>query len=99
MRLGRDPNEVAELMLHPDRIGALYADAYRRKTIDHLMSVVTITNEPPPEPEPEVEDEGDIQVVSPNSVDSPDSPDSEDSEDSADSPDSLDSPDEGDEEE
>jgi trigger factor len=53
MRLGRDPNEIAQLMLQPDRIGALYADAYRRKAIDHLMAAVEITNAPPDEPEPE----------------------------------------------
>ncbi|WP_108664528.1 trigger factor [Euzebya rosea] len=53
MRMGRDPNEIAEMMLHPDRIGALYADAYRRKTIDHVLEHVEITDAPPPEPEPE----------------------------------------------
>lgn len=53
MRMGRDPNEIAEMMLHPDRIGALYADAYRRKTIDHVLEHVEITDAPTPEPEPE----------------------------------------------
>lgn len=57
MRLGRDPNEVAELMLHPERIGALYADAYRRKTIDHILAAVEITNVPPPLEEDEEEEE------------------------------------------
>lgn len=56
MRMGRDPQEIAELMMHPDRIGALYADAYRRKAIDHILEQVTVTGAPPePEPEPEVE--------------------------------------------
>lgn len=57
LRLGRDPQEVAEMMLHPERIGALYADAFRRKTIDHLLASVVVLNEPPPEPEPEDTDE------------------------------------------
>jgi trigger factor len=49
VRLGRDPQEIAQLMLHPERIGALYADAYRRKAIDHLLEEVTITGAPPEE--------------------------------------------------
>ncbi|HUG86466.1 MAG TPA: trigger factor, partial [Euzebya sp.] len=65
MRLNRDPKEIAELMLHPDRIGALYADAYRRKTIDHILTKVEISNEPPEE-----------ELDSPDSVDSPDTVDS-----------------------
>ncbi len=91
-RLGRDPNEVAQLMLHPERIGALYADAYRRKTIDHIMAAVQITNEPPPEPEPEVAEDED--VVSPDSAASADSASSESSASSVSSEDSVDSADE-----
>ena len=62
MRMGRDPNEIAEMMLHPDRIGALYADAYRRKTIDHVLEHVEITDAPPPEPEPEESEVEDTEV-------------------------------------
>ncbi|AXV06186.1 Cell division trigger factor [Euzebya pacifica] len=62
MRMGRDPNEIAEMMLHPDRIGALYADAYRRKTIDHVLEHVEITDAPPPEPEPEESELEDTDV-------------------------------------
>ena len=62
MRMGRDPNEIAEMMLHPDRIGALYADAYRRKTIDHVLEHVEITDAPPPEPEPEPAELEDTEV-------------------------------------
>jgi len=62
MRMGRDPKEIAELMMHPDRIGALYADAYRRKTIDHILEQVTITGAPP-EPEPEDEPETPVEEV------------------------------------
>lgn len=62
MRMGRDPNEIAEMMLHPDRIGALYADAYRRKTIDHVLEHVEITDAPPPEPEPEESELEDTEV-------------------------------------
>lgn len=61
VRMNRDPQEMAELMLHPDRIGALYADAYRRRTIDHILEHIEVTNAPPPEPEeadtPEAETE------------------------------------------
>lgn len=105
MRLNRDPNEIAELMLHPERIGALYADAYRRKAIDMLMAAVEITNVPPDEPEPELEAEAEgdeDEVTSPDSVSSQgsaSSASSESSEDSEDSEDSADSPDEDDEEE
>ena len=55
-RLGRDPQEIAEMMLQPERIGALYADTYRRKTIDLIMEAVEITNVPPPLEEPDDEE-------------------------------------------
>lgn len=54
MRVGRPPEEVAELMTHPDNIGALISDVFRRKAIDHLLETVQVLSAPPPEPEPEV---------------------------------------------
>ena len=47
MRLGRPPEELAEFMTHPDRIGALVSDAFRRKTIDHLIASVQVLSAPP----------------------------------------------------
>lgn len=51
VRLGRPPEELAQLMTHPDRIGALISDAFRRRAIDHLVAAVTVTDAPPPEAE------------------------------------------------
>jgi trigger factor len=45
-RLGRDPSEIAKLMTHPDRIGALVADTFRRKTIDYLLEEVEVLSAP-----------------------------------------------------
>jgi trigger factor len=50
-RLGREPAEIAQMMLQPDNIGALYADAYRRKTIDYVLTKVEITGVPPELPD------------------------------------------------
>lgn len=47
VRLGRPPEELAEFMTHPDRIGALVSDAFRRKTIDHLVESVQVLSGPP----------------------------------------------------
>jgi trigger factor len=60
LRVGRPPEELAEFMTHPDRIGALVSDAFRRKTIDHLVESVQVLSAPPAEPEPslEVDDSG-----------------------------------------
>jgi trigger factor len=46
IRLGRPPEELAELFNSPDRIGALYSDAFRRKTIDHLLEHVEVLSAP-----------------------------------------------------
>ncbi|MDQ3537572.1 MAG: trigger factor [Actinomycetota bacterium] len=50
-RLGRPAQELAEYMTHPDRIAALVSDAFRRKTIDHLLESVQVLGSPP-EPDP-----------------------------------------------
>jgi trigger factor len=50
-RLGRDPQELAQLMTHPDRITALVSDAFRRKTIDHIAASVQVLSAPPEDAE------------------------------------------------
>ena len=47
-RLGRPASELAQLMTSPERIGALLSDAFRRKTIDHLLARVAVLSGPPP---------------------------------------------------
>ena len=66
MRLGRPPEELAEFMTHPDRIGALVSDAFRRKTIDHLVASVQVLSAPPEE-EPD-EDAADEAIVADTSA-------------------------------
>jgi trigger factor len=46
-RLGKEPEEVAEFMNQPERIAALASDAFRRKTIDHLLTQVQVLGGPP----------------------------------------------------
>jgi trigger factor len=58
-RLGRDPQELAGFMTHPERISALVSDAFRRKTIDHLIETVQVLSAPPEEDEDVVTDGGD----------------------------------------
>jgi trigger factor len=60
MRVGRPPEELAEFMTHPDRIGALVSDAFRRKAIDHLVDSVAVLSAPPDDDEShlEVDDSG-----------------------------------------
>jgi trigger factor len=55
MRLGRPPEELAEFMTHPDRIGALVSDAFRRKTIDHMVATVQVLSAPPDDEDDELE--------------------------------------------
>jgi trigger factor len=56
VRLGRPPEELARLMTSsPERIGALVADAFRRKTIDAIVAAVRVTNPPPQEEDEEGE--------------------------------------------
>jgi hypothetical protein len=57
-RLGKDPQELAEFMTQPERIGALFSDAFRRKAIDHLLDEVQVLGGPP-EDEPAAEAEAD----------------------------------------
>lgn len=48
-RLDRPVEELASFMTHPERIGALVSDAFRRKTIDHLLTQVQVLSGPPEE--------------------------------------------------
>lgn len=50
MRLGAPPQEVAEFLMHPERLGALVSDAFRRKAIDYLLDQVQVLGGPPDEP-------------------------------------------------
>ena len=68
MRLGRPPEELAEFMTHPDRIGALVSDAFRRKVIDHMVETVQVLSAPPDD-DP---DEGDAIVAAPPQEESSD---------------------------
>ena len=56
-RLGRPVEELAEFMTHPDRIGALVSDAFRRKAIDHLVESVQVLGAPPEEDVEAAEDD------------------------------------------
>ena len=49
LRLGRSPQELAELFSQPENIGALVSDAFRRKTIDHILEHVEVLSGPPEE--------------------------------------------------
>lgn len=60
-RLNRDPAELAEMMTHPDRIAALVSDAFRRKTIDHLVESVQVLSGPPADVEAEILDGASVE--------------------------------------
>lgn len=76
-RLGRPPQELAEFMTHPDRVGALVTDSFRRRAIDHLLDLVEVTGGPPPEQEDEA-------VLEADAADDTDTADeAEDAEDAA----------------
>jgi hypothetical protein len=43
------PEELAQFMSEPERLGVLFTDAFRRKTIDHILERIEIVDAPPPE--------------------------------------------------
>ncbi|HVL99712.1 MAG TPA: trigger factor [Egibacteraceae bacterium] len=45
--LGRDANELAELMGHPEGVTALVGQTYRRKAVEHLVAGVQVLSGPP----------------------------------------------------
>jgi trigger factor len=45
-RLNLPPHELAQFMADPERINLLFADAFRRKTIDHILERVEIVDGP-----------------------------------------------------
>ena len=56
VRLRRPPEELAEVMTSsPERISALVSDAFRRKTIDHMIAKAEILAGPPEEVVAELE--------------------------------------------
>ena len=50
-RINQPIEDVAQFMTHPDRLPALVSDAFRRKTIDHLLEQVEVLGGPPPQEE------------------------------------------------
>jgi trigger factor len=46
-RLNLPPQELAQFMSEPERLGMLVTDAFRRKTIDHILERVEIVDAPP----------------------------------------------------
>jgi trigger factor len=46
-RLNLPPQELAQFMSEPERLGVLVTDAFRRKTIDHILERVEIVDAPP----------------------------------------------------
>ncbi|CAN5835002.1 trigger factor [soil metagenome] len=46
-RLNMPPDQLAEFMTEPERLGVLFSDAFRRKTIDHILEQVEVTGGPP----------------------------------------------------
>ena len=47
VRLNLPPEEVAQFLSEPERLGVLFTDAFRRKTIDHILERVEIVDAPP----------------------------------------------------
>lgn len=72
-RFGRDPEELAEFMTHPERIGALASDAFRRKAIDHLVGTVQVLGGPPAQPEDSADASTDVAGTDTPDPDTPDS--------------------------
>ncbi|MDQ3974367.1 MAG: trigger factor [Actinomycetota bacterium] len=62
MRLQRSAEELAEYLSHPERVGALATDAFRRKAIDHLVSSVQVLSAPPAEYDEEDDEPGESQA-------------------------------------
>jgi trigger factor len=48
-RMQMPPDQLAEFMREPERLGVLYSDTFRRKTIDHILERVEISDAPPEE--------------------------------------------------
>lgn len=47
MRMGQPVEEVAQMMNTQERLQALVSDAFRRKTIDHIIDAVEVSDAPP----------------------------------------------------
>jgi len=73
-RLQMPPDQLAEFMREPERLGVLFSDAFRRKTIDHIIGRVEIADGPSPEvdaPADESDDE-DVAAAEAMAADDPD---------------------------
>lgn len=46
-RLNMPPQELAQFMSEPERLGVLFTDAFRRKTIDYIIDHVEVVDAPP----------------------------------------------------
>ena len=59
-RLDQDPAELAQFMTDPERLPALVADTFRRKTIDHLLASVQVLSAPPDSDDDLVDPDADL---------------------------------------
>lgn len=71
-RMQLPPDQLAEFMQDPERLGVLYSDAFRRKTIDHILERVDVEDAPPPEVVAEAGDAVDAAVDAPPEPGGPD---------------------------
>jgi trigger factor len=74
-RLDMPAQELAQFMSEPERLGVLFTDAFRRKTIDHILERIEIVDAPPPElddeldaEEPAVDDAGPEEATAENTA-------------------------------
>jgi trigger factor len=74
-RLDMPARELAQFMSEPERLGVLFTDAFRRKTIDHILERIEIVDAPPPElddeldaEEPAVDDAGPEEATAENTA-------------------------------
>jgi trigger factor len=67
-RLQMPPEQLADFMREPERLGVLFSDAFRRKTIDLIIERVEIADGPPPQIDGPDEDD-DATTAAANDVD------------------------------
>jgi trigger factor len=89
-RVNMPPDQLAGFLQDPERLGVLYRDAFRRKTIDHILERVEVTDAPP---EPEVADD-DVVAADADAADGSAAPDVVDADDVADGTTAVDTDDE-----
>jgi trigger factor len=47
MRLNIPPQELAQFMSEPERLSMLFTDAFRRKTVEHILERIEVVDAPP----------------------------------------------------